>query len=371
MTMLRGRYPEMETAGDDLGMEQLMHDLHRMGEASRTAALPPHHERRIAHALRQEAAKPVRRGRNGYGSRPLFRRNRPVAIVVAAICTLLLAGAAYSAITVLDQAFNMNPGTQRIVAGNLGRVLGLSRTVDGFTFTIGRVYADANQIVIGYTIGGPPNRTFNSLLPFAPPDPHIPQLIDAAGREFPSGAVSWGTGVQDGRVGGVLTYDAGGISGAPKELTLRFTVGGISAIERTGADPSALRDVAVHQAFGFTFTVPFDGGRVAELRNAATVGGTTVTLERIAVSKTETRVFIRGAGPAADVRLMVDGSDYALDQDGAIPSRRTPGGLWSYGTATSLVDTHGPWTLVVEPGVGPPGSPTLTGGPWTFHFTVP
>jgi len=367
VTTLSDRYPEMGEAGQDLALEHLMNDLDRVGTASRASTLPSQHEMRIARALQEQTAGPARGGRTRQRSHPLFRRNRPLAMV----CVFLLAGAAYSAITVLDQAFNMNPGTQRIVTANLGRVLGLTRTVAGFTVTIGRVYADSNQIVIGYTISGPPNRTFNSLLPFAPPDPRIPSLTDAAGREFPVGPVSWGTGVQEGRVGGVLMYQTAGIADASKDLALHLTFAGILAVERIGENPSSSRDVVVHQAFDFTFPVPFDVGRVAELHDAATVGGTTVTLERVVVTKTETEVFLRGAGPDAEAHLSVDGSTYALDQQGATPTGSALDSLWSYGTTASLMDKQGQWALVVKPGLGPPRSPKLKGGPWAFHFTVP
>ncbi|MFN8536236.1 MAG: DUF4179 domain-containing protein [Thermomicrobiales bacterium] len=69
-------------------------------------------------------------------------------------------------ITSIGQAFGMAAGTNRIVTQHLGKELGVSQTVNGFTVTIERVYADANQIVIGYSVSGPPDRTFNNFLAF-------------------------------------------------------------------------------------------------------------------------------------------------------------------------------------------------------------
>src|SRR5438270_3796465 len=100
---LKDRYPEMESDGDDRALEHLVSDLDRMGTASRSGALPVQHEMRIARALQHPATGPRRH------SHPLLRRNRPVAVAAAIVCILLLAGATYSAITVLDQAFTMNP----------------------------------------------------------------------------------------------------------------------------------------------------------------------------------------------------------------------------------------------------------------------
>lgn len=316
--------------------------------------------------------------RRGAGFRSIASRFNPVgwlprrlAPLVALAAVFLLAGATYAAVTVVDRALEMNTGTQRILSGNLGRAVNLSQTLDGFTVSVRRVYADANQIVIGYTIAGPPGRTFNSLLPFGS-EASVPSLIDADGKELPAGPYSWGTGVDTGKVGGVLAYDAAGSTGGQGSLQLRLTMTGVSGFERTNpTDAASVHGFAVSGPIVFNLTVPIVPGRVADVQQTVDVAGVNATLERVIVSDTETQVFLSGVAPAADAELTVGGSSYHLVHNGAVRLPASSADSWAYTTDASLVDQHGPWTLTVKPGPGSKIASPTAGGPWVFHFVVP
>ncbi len=134
-------------------------------------------------------------------------------------------------------------------------------------------------------------------------------------------------------------------------------------------------DVRPFQVTGplvFDFTVTFHPGRIAEPHQSVTVGGQTVTLERVVVTVSETRVYLRGIKPDWVIgTLSVGGwtSDpFRNPQGGPIGAGATPDGLTVISYADALYDKHGEWTLVVSYANN---SQAPHGGPWTFHFVVP
>jgi hypothetical protein len=166
--------------------------------------------------------------------------------------------------------------------------------------------------------------------------------------------------------------------------------------ERDCGGGESIRCVIVDGPFSFSFTVPVEPGRVAELGQTVEASGVEVTLERVVVTPTGARVLLRGAGPSASVTLSVDGESYELYQSGAVPLNWEADSSWDYITEAQLLDERGEWTLTVKELVAryePNGSSSTLGiwstpgsseleldqaskqeriqGPWTFKFTVP
>lgn len=367
---IEARYADILDGPGRSGLEGIVQILDRDLTSAYIAQPPPRVAAAIVRLVDERRQAPQSR-------QPLWRFNpvrllpRRLAPLLALTAVLLLAGAAYGAVTVVDRALEMNTGTQRILSGNLGRVVNLSQTLDGFTVSIMRVYADANQIVIGYTIAGPPSRTFNSLLPFGS-KASVPSLVDGAGKEFPAGPYSWGTGVNGGKVGGALVYDATGSTSGQAPLRLRLTMTGISGFERTNpAEPASVQPFAISDPITFHLTVPVAPGRIANVQQTVDAAGVRVTLERVIVSDTETQVFLRGVGTDADAELTVGGSSYPLVHNGGVRLPASSGDSWAYATDASLMGQRGTWTLTVKPGpVSRIASPT-SGERWVFHFVVP
>lgn len=176
------------------------------------------------------------------------------------------------------------PSTRRIIGLDLGREVDLARTMGGFTVTVERVYADPNQIVIGYSISGPPGREFANFHPFDPADSAAPRLTDARGRHFPHAPTSWGAGIEDGAGGYVEVFDATSIVGVPQELSLRLSIPALTVIERVEDEASVARAGAsscepgicrftVPGPFTFDITVPFEPGRMADLHLVRVLNG--------------------------------------------------------------------------------------------------
>jgi hypothetical protein len=342
---------------------------------------PPDLRPAIARAIEERAAA-LRRQPPAARRWPFsFRPPRRVAVALVALLALtMLAAAAAPLITsIVDRAFGMDAGTNRIVTENLGKKLDLSQTVNGFTVTIERVYADANEIVIGYSVSGPPDRAFNNFHASGPQRGWTPTLVDDAGREYHHTPIGWGAGVEDGKGGYLLRYDTGPIVSNPAELRLRLTIDTLDVIERVpagtptlpgrsatplpqkGAEPAdyCLPEICIYTVAGpftFDFTVPFAASRVAEPHQAVDVGGQSLTLDRVATTPTGTVVTLRGAGPHASVTLTGGGKTYTLTasdyffpvQPGAVPAQGIPEQPVDYYTITDpLPERQADWTITV------------------------
>lgn len=353
-------YGDLLGADADPDLLRLVTDL----DAISDTAQPP---ASVAAAREQALRERVRQARPTHrwvGPRWLPRRLGTVAASVLA--ALLLAGGVYALISVLDRAFDLNIGTQRIVNEGLGRQLNLAQTVDGYTLTIGRAYADANQAVIGYTLRGPSDGSFTNLtLSGSVP----PGLTDTTGTEFEP-VIGTGTGVLEPETsGGLLTFDASSVAGAPRELDLRLEIQGLEAVDATG------KSEVINGPFSFSFSVPFVPGRAVELHQIVESGGTRVTLERVVITPTGARADLRGVGPNADVELRVDGENHSLKPPGTVPLLWEAGSVWSYFTPAPLMEKLGEWELIVRPGPPPPpdiqpAPPKVEGGPWEFRFVI-
>lgn len=302
------------------------------------------------------------------------------------LVALILAAAAPTMLSIVEQALDQDPGTQRIVRLELGKDVDLSHTVNGFTVVIKRVYADPNQIVIGYTISGPSGREFVNFHPFDLADSTAPTLTDEQGNEFPNAPASWGAGIEDDVGGYVEVFDATSIMSFPNELLLRLDIPAITAIERvedgvsqqypaaSSREPGLCR-FTVPGPFAFDLTVPFEPGRATDVRQVSEANGKTVTLERVATTQTGTRVDLRGAGPNAGVELLVDGESYQLQVPGAIPSAASASSVWSYTTSESLLDQQGEWIVEVTIEKSAVDSSSNAGEPapsvFRFSFSMP
>ena len=132
-----------------------------------------------------------------------------------AIAGLALTSAAYATVPILQRALRLERGLQRIQEQHLGQEVDLRQIVAGFTVAVQRVYADANRIVIGYTVSGPADIAFNN---FSPIDT---VLTDQEGREYPTHS-GIGAGMEGDTGGYVLSFDAGVLSQAPERLQLRL-----------------------------------------------------------------------------------------------------------------------------------------------------
>jgi hypothetical protein len=306
---------------------------------------------------------------------------------------------------VMSRLFQQEAGLRHVEQAGLVQELNLSQTVDGITVTLERAYADANRIVIGFTISGPASQRYDS---------RQVMLTDAAGTIFPEGPLMYGvTGKSDilevelppGEGGYVISFDAAAIQGTPSVLHLRL----VMDVEEFVLPPNAPElsptpdsplaeppDVmvvvleplptpapeAIVGPFTFDFSVPFIPGHTVEVQQTVEAVGVAVRLERVVVTPSETRVILCFKPPDGVSKDWVP--IITLDTGNG---QELSGGVSSQLSGTSeeicyrdiyldaLTGQSGTWTLTVTELVGfdlvRPGEQTRLAGPWVFRFVVP
>ena len=318
-----------------------------------------------------------------------------------------------------NRLFDSNPALATLMAIH-GKGYGLTRQTCGFTLSLDRAYADANRVVVAFTLSGPTNRTFIALQSFGV------QLSTARGgvrlRDLGASDIS---SMENNRSSVVVAFDTHPMGGRGGRLDLRLTVPGFTLRQKKTAtewgwqrceritafgeasksDNSSLSlwdrlrraapgpfgdstigatvDVGIARPLTIPFSVPIDPAHIEVHPNQAIrAGNTTLILDRVIATQSEMRVYLRRATPGhilENAQLGMSGygrqfwSNNALFGDWwtriAPASRRydfaIPGVIYGPGAT---------YTLTVRPraGVTSPGMPwrTLNGGPWVFHFRL-
>ncbi len=262
----------------------------------------------------------------------------------------------------------------------------LSKRIGGYTITIARGYADANQIIIEYIV----TRDADHRQVFA-------DLSSTLRMQNGSTLRSNGSfGEFDlrknlGSEAMVFDFDATIIPAEDtKELSLQLIINSIDHI----TDPSAARTnpniIGISFQAGprrgalpipvarnpvtFAFSLPFHSGRVVILHKTVTVAGIGVTLERMVATPSETQFDVQGKQVTLDdsFSLSDDGkSVHNIDTSvGGITDRN--GNTIVTIPSTSVIlnfdplfSDHAVCTFMVS---APTGKHS---GPWIFHFVVP
>ncbi len=323
---------------------------------------------------------------------------------VLALTLFLTLGAVTYALApiVMNRLFQQEAGLRHVEQANMVQELNLSQTVNGVTVTLERAYADANRIVVGFTIKSPPGQRYHAR--------HL-TLTDAAGTVFPS-TVGYGAAGQSdifnvslppGEGAYILSFDAAAVEGAPEELDLRLVMELEELVLPTNApeapptsdSPPAeppdsmvvmlepLPTPTIVGTLTFDFSVPFIPGRVAEVNQTVEAAGVAVCLERVVVTPSETRAYLRfdppgGAEtrwtPIALLKAPGDGDEESESYFAYSGNDDPP--FYRYGFLAPLYDRHGEWTLTVTELVGTdlsqiPSEDVRLAGPWVFRFRVP
>ena len=310
---------------------------------------------------------------------------------------LLFGGIAYALNPALGQVLRVFfPGWQHIEETHLAQEVNLSRTLDGVTITLERVYADANQIVIGYTVKG-----------LADQNLHVSRtsLTDEQGRAFSkmAGAGVAGTsellGVQlpPGEGAYVTAFDASVVEGKPESLHLHLTMHLVKLVSVEAVTPTVplpepsepgvivaqaqtLREEMVGAPFTFDFSVPFIPGQTVEVQQTVEAAGVAMKLERVAITPSETRAILCFE-PPDDVEWTLladlDAGDGGALHGGVVGRLDDVSGQECHRVSymESLTGKSGEWTLTVTELVGTdlsqiPSKQIRLAGPWVFRFRV-
>jgi hypothetical protein len=365
--LLEARYPDLLGEQADADLLALVGDL----DAAYSAPEPPAHLT-LAGALaeRERAPQPRRHALWPRRFQPAIRLPRRVSAVAAALAlaVVLTAGSVF-AYPLIQHLFDPDPGLTQVVQNPLlYQDVNASQTVDGFTLTVKKAYADANRIIVSYTLTNA-----------ADPQSRVSYGADLFTQD---GLALRGHAFYYSQNGTPLLawYDASVITGNPPQLHLRLKTGSI-AVKPMSPTPSP-QDF-LPQPIAVDFSVPFHSGRVVNPHQAVTVHGKTLLLERVVVTPSETRCYLRGVGyglwlttnPLLSVggwnsdQLKAPGNDWS---DGIFiwptDDQEPTQAMMAVNYDTSLFDKHGTWALTLDKISASGVSVT---GPWTFHFVVP
>ncbi len=357
---LRDLYSDLYEPGDE-DLDAVVGVLHR----SFRAASPPGRLRSsIAEAAR------ARQQRGGWlPPLPGAQAQRLVPALFALLAVIVLGGATVAALPALERALTMNRGTKRIVLDDLGRKVSVTRPIGGYRITVGRVYADPNEIIIGYTVAAPRGAHVNSIDPFGELGRKngatvetAPLLLDPRGREIPHGGYSWSSGVQNGEAGFVEEYDAAGLRDTRTPLQVQFLIGGLYVVQQTtgsqvqahgklacGPDTSPLRCVTLERRVVFDLSIPVTRGARIPPERVKVEGSGSVSVVHAVTAPTGTRVTLRGVSPRSRVRLIVGGEAVELHPDRAENRQAATPGARDYVTSRSFLDKRRGWAVVVSP----------------------
>jgi hypothetical protein len=393
-------YPDLLDDKSDQRLRSVVADLHA---AYATADVPSRLDQSIAQALahhrREQAAAP--RTRLIQFPLPRLLPRGISAVAAALLVALVLAGGAYAITSLIGPVMRLEPGTAYVENAGLGRKLDLRQTINGVTVIVERAYADVNRIVIGYTLEVPPALTGGQSSIGA-------ELIltDSNGKRYYPRHGMGNREPGSSRGSDVMSFDAAGLPADIAEMSFNLTIPEVTTTRSSGPIPTAAPPpetgaaIEVQPAgdsnvthiagpWSFDFTIPVLAGQVIEVNQSATAAGISISLERVVVSPTETRAYLRipetSEFPSQQLQPMahisMEGWSSRDHQAGPGISGVPVDGLHTFSVLGNLTDKHGEWTLTVDEligwpadaAIGPDGGLEMTrfAGPWTWTFVVP
>ncbi len=266
-------------------------------------------------------------------------------IALALLLTTVVGAAAFAVPSLLQALYPTN-----LVQHDAFTPVEKSATVNGTQITVNSAYADANQVIVGRILKGPDAQFL------------YPTLKTKLGQVIPLMVGSYAPSI-DGRTASTQAwyFDAVGITGNPTKLDLV-----LQTYACHPGNPGNECQQKLHKA-DIAFTVPFRGGKVVNVQKSVTSKGKTVTLERIVIADSGTRIIVRGIALEAELRHMSQLSvpgEKPFDEEYSTP---VANGDYSF-IEKSLVGKHGTWTFTITE--EPLSQNRGTDKVWHFTFSV-
>lgn len=381
-------YSDLFGEQKDQDVERIENHLESMAHVFKSSKMPSERNAAISHTLQERILTQKHQKIILLHRFPIRASRRTILAAVALISAIILASTAFASMPLVNQALLWHDSRmQQVTHQQLGQTVNIAQSACGFSMIIQRIYADANDAIVAYTIKAPPTRTFIGGF-----NVQTATLSDADGNKYPLIEGS-STAAFANETGNVMAFDAGGTVKHPQVLKLQLIVPTITTNEQIGnishtsapcevyralkrdevpqnLDYTKIREVTVHEPFIFDFSVPFAFGREIDLHQTSQSGGTTVTLERIVITPIETRFYVQGVTQATDFVLMNNGQTVNVSG-----SRSPSNGLVIYSLDTlSFSNQRGQCKVTISsrPDLAkftPGGAPI--GGPWIFYFKLP
>ena len=292
------------------------------------------------------------------------------AILVAA-AILLSSTAAYAMSPLLRQLFlNSDAGLSHVEQLNLGQELDLTQTTSGFEVNVSRVYADANRIVVGYTVNGPSlTNNFAMSLSLMDEGGGVSQLSEERSTATKNGIRAF-----------IASFDATGIRDTPSKLRLSMEPGQAPSVTDSMAERT-WHSLGTPVTFDLNVDAKIDR-RISDLRQTDQASGVTLVLEQVRISPTSVNAIL------CDATTYTEGeAPYWLSAGVLDTERGTNERVQSEASAMSIEGCHtlkfpaphyysqsGNWTLTVHELTAPDhiqGNDKKVTGTWTFQFSSP
>lgn len=296
--------------------------------------------------------------------RYLFARK---AVLIPALIGLVLITAAFTFAfsPLLQSMLAIEPSGSGLLSSHAFADLNKAVTIGGRTITLEAGYADANQVILGYTVS--PSSSKGRLWLSS-------TLTTNAGLALP-GMVAGDT-IQGKDFAEAWHFDASAIPGNPATLSLHLVMGlqEISAATAPVDTPGKMPPV---QTLGFAavnFTLPFHAGKSIPADQQVTSQGKTGTLLKCVVTQSATRIVLHIDGltnqPSVPGTPTGEGGNLPTSVTLTVPGRNTvpPEFVGTSDVSKDLIlfypynfaDNVGTWTLTVKSG-------TRT---WIFQLNV-
>jgi hypothetical protein len=284
----------------------------------------------------------------------------------------------------------------------------ISQSVDGYTVTLWRAYADANRIILVSTVTTPATGVRHSV------DLVQPVLTDSEGDVLPGGRFGFRSAVEADTQVYVHEYDATDLRVQSDTIRLRWRIAALQVTQVTGESVQPERPwdrlqgldhtlahlrpptTTIAQAqldtrpkqtiagpFTFAVTLPFLPAHVATPNQTVTAQGIPITLQQVVVTPSEIRVTVRIPAvhglPAKDwyptIRVAVGNWNSMQPPRGGEGGAAAADGAYHYSFTNVPAQAAGQWTLTVDAidhyVLQQAPVQERIAGSWVFHFSVP
>lgn len=220
-----------------------------------------------------------------------FKKNRPAlrlsSVVMALVALLAFSAVAYGIAPALIRLFETEPGTGYIFQKGLGKELKLTQMSGTTKVTLEHAYADANRVVLAFSVEGGPRKNIDVI---------TQELRDEQGNIYrPMRA--FGDGEQQTRFTVMQFETASGLKGKPAELKLHAEIipHYFNQIGENG--PNVKLESVELAPVEFDFSVPYVTGTELAINQTVTDKGVAITLEKVIISPSGTRLFFSSSRP--------------------------------------------------------------------------
>jgi Domain of unknown function (DUF4179) len=372
-------YPDLLESNSDATLTKVVVDL---ATIYRCSDAPTSLRKSIDSAVLEAARRKTSTAPPSAGGARRFRLG--AGALAAAALVLVVGVVGYAVAPLIDRLLATERGVSALPMHDIAQ----AQTSSGVTVKVDRAYADANRVIVAYSIQVPQGFT-NSTSGIDGKT----SLTDASGLRLPLIDAQGLAGSSPQVSSGLLTFDAESLPAGIATDTFQLAFPDVHTKPAVGGAELAAG------AYSFMFDLPVAPGREVTVAKTVTADRIPVTLKRVVITPSETRLYLAfpaggGIKPADwNANAHVSGPGWDSRQI-ELPIDRTvlmTTGAYFINSHGEHVTTfsgdfrghHGEWTVTVDSLSGVDSSAVSMGtqasepkqareaGPWTFKFLMP